>query len=259
MANTVRKRFGQHFLRDASVVERILAAIDAQPGDNLLEIGPGRGALTAGLLASGCTLHAIELDRDLAPLLRERFAGQTRFHVHQGDALKLTLASLRPAPATRWRIVGNLPYNISTPLLFHLLAQYREIADLHVMLQREVVQRMAAAPGGRDYGRLTVMLAPYTEVEALFDVSPECFSPPPKVWSTVAHLKLRRDPAFAIDARYGRLVLAAFSQRRKTLRNALRSELDTAAIEACGIDPGVRPETLTPAEFGKLALAARSS
>jgi 16S rRNA (adenine1518-N6/adenine1519-N6)-dimethyltransferase len=259
VANAARKRFGQHFLRDSTVVEQIVAAIDAQPGDTVLEIGPGRGALTSGLLASGCTLHAIELDRDLAPLLRERFAGEKRFHLHEGDALNLTLDSLQPAPTTRWRIVGNLPYNISTPLLFHLLAQYRQIEDLHVMLQREVVERMAASPGGRDYGRLTVMLAPFAEVEALFDVPPESFSPPPKVWSTVARLRLRSEPAFAIDARFGRVVLAAFSQRRKTLRNALRNELDAAAIEACGVDPGMRAETLTPAEFGKLALAARSS
>ncbi len=258
MSGPARKRFGQHFLYDQSVIGAILAAIDAGPGDTVLEIGPGRGALTAGLLATGCELHAIELDRDLAPVLRQRYAQNPRFHLHEGDALRISLDSLAPTPAGGWRVVGNLPYNISTPLLFHLLGQYQQIDDLHVMLQREVIERMAAAPGGRDYGRLTVMLAPYAEVEALFDVPPESFSPPPRVWSTVARLKLRREPAFPLDDRFGRIVLAAFSQRRKTLRNALRSELDAAAIAACGVDPGARPETLTPAQFGKLALAARS-
>ena len=259
MTIRARKRFGQHFLHDASIVERIVAAVAAGPGDTVLEIGPGGGALTAGLLASGCVLHAIELDRDLVPRLRERYGREPRFHLHEGDALKVDLRTLLPAPAGRWRLVGNLPYNVSTPLLFHLLDQYQLIEDMHVMLQREVVERMAAAPGGRDYGRLTVMLAPFAEIDALFDVAPESFAPPPKVWSTVARLHMRAEPAFAVDARYGRVVQAAFSQRRKTLRNALRQELDAATIEACGIDPGARAETLTPAEFGKLALAARSS
>jgi len=259
MTFRARKRFGQHFLHDASIVERIVAAVGAGPGDTVLEIGPGGGALTAGLLASGCVLHAIELDRDLVPRLRERYGREPRFHLHEGDALKVDLRTLLPAPAGRWRVVGNLPYNVSTPLLFHLLDQYQLIEDMHVMLQREVVERMAAAPGGRDYGRLTVMLAPFAEIDALFDVPPESFAPPPKVWSTVARLRMRAEPAFAVDARYGRVVQAAFSQRRKTLRNALRQELDAASIAACGIDPGARAETLTPAEFGKLALAARSS
>jgi 16S rRNA (adenine1518-N6/adenine1519-N6)-dimethyltransferase len=259
MTFRARKRFGQHFLHDASIVERIVAAVGAGPEDTVLEIGPGGGALTAGLLASGCVLHAIELDRDLVPRLRERYGREPRFHLHEGDALKIDLRTLQPAPVGRWRVVGNLPYNVSTPLLFHLLDQYQLIEDMHVMLQREVVERMAAAPGGRDYGRLTVMLAPFAEIEALFDVPPGSFAPPPRVWSTVARLRMRTHPSFPVDARYGRVVQAAFSQRRKTLRNALRQELDAATIAACGIDPGARAETLTPAEFGKLALAARSS
>jgi 16S rRNA (adenine1518-N6/adenine1519-N6)-dimethyltransferase len=258
MMHRARKRFGQNFLRDDTVIERILAAIDAGPDDTVLEIGPGLGALTRGLLASGCQLHAIELDRDLYADLQQRHAGEPRLRLHQGDALQLDLATLDPAVA-QWRIVGNLPYNISTPLLFHLLDQRQCIHDLHLMLQREVVERMAAAPGSRDYGRLTAMLAPFAEVEPLFDVAPECFVPRPQVWSTVVRLRMRPEPAFAIDARYGRIVAAAFSQRRKTLRNALRAELDAAAIEACGVDPGARAEELPPEAFGRLALAARSS
>jgi 16S rRNA (adenine1518-N6/adenine1519-N6)-dimethyltransferase len=254
-----RKRFGQHFLADESVVEQILAAVAAQPAERLLEIGPGRGAITAGLLASGCELHAVELDRDLARLLRARYAQEPRFHLHEADALDMRLADLAPPDARRWRVVGNLPYNISTPLLFHLLDQYREIEDMHIMLQREVVERMAAKPGGRDYGRLTVMMAPVAETERLFDVPPDAFQPPPQVTSTVARIRLRRDPAFVVDARFARVVQTAFSQRRKTLRNALRTELDSATIEACGVDPSTRPETLTPAQFAQLALAARSS
>ena len=150
-------------------------------------------------------------------------------------------------------MVGNLPYNISTPLLFHLLRAPAAIEDLHVMLQKEVVERLCAAPGGGDYGRLTVMLAPWVEAERLFDVGPGAFRPPPRVWSSVARLRVRREPAFPVDARYGRVVAAAFAQRRKTLRNALRGLLDAAAIESCGIDPGARPQTLEPAQFGALA------
>lgn len=253
-----RKRFGQHFLADESIIEKIVAAVNAQPGQRLLEIGPGRGAITAGLLASGCELHAIELDRDLARLLRARYAHEPRFHLHEADALNVRLSDLAPADTRRWRVVGNLPYNISTPLLFHLLDQYQDISDMHVMLQREVVERMAAAPGGRDYGRLTVMMAPVTETERLFDVPPEAFLPPPQVTSTVARIQVYEQPRFAVDARFARVVQAAFSQRRKTLRNALRNEFDAAAIAACGIDPSARPETLAPAQFAQLALAARS-
>ncbi|MDW8259586.1 MAG: rRNA adenine dimethyltransferase family protein, partial [Gammaproteobacteria bacterium] len=168
MTAFTRRRFGQHFLHDPQVIERIVAAVAPQPEQRLLEIGPGRGALTERLLASGCELHAIEIDRDLARELRERFAGQARFVLHEGDALRLDLNRLGapqaaylapsatpPYAVRRWRIVGNLPYNISTPLLFHLLAQRAAIADLHLMLQREVVERMTAPPGGAAYGRLT--------------------------------------------------------------------------------------------------------
>jgi 16S rRNA (adenine1518-N6/adenine1519-N6)-dimethyltransferase len=153
------------------------------------------------------------------------------------------------------RIIGNLPYNISTPLLFHLLRQSDALVDLHVMLQREVVERMAAEPGTGDYGRLTIMLAPYVEVQSLFEVGPGAFRPPPRVWSAVARLTVRAQPLFVVSPHYAPLVAAAFTQRRKTLRNALGAFLSRDEISACGIDPGARPETLTPLDFNTLAQA----
>jgi 16S rRNA (adenine1518-N6/adenine1519-N6)-dimethyltransferase len=155
-------------------------------------------------------------------------------------------------------VIGNLPYNISTPLLFHLAAAHESIDDLHVMLQKEVIDRIVAAPGGDAYGRLTVMLAPWFEATHLFDVGPGAFTPPPRVWSAVARLKVRREPAFVLPPAFARTVAAAFSARRKTLRNALRSLMDITDITAVGIDPGVRPETLTPEEFARLAARARA-
>jgi 16S rRNA (adenine1518-N6/adenine1519-N6)-dimethyltransferase len=154
-------------------------------------------------------------------------------------------------------VIGNLPYNISTPLLFHLAAAHAHIEDLHVMLQKEVIDRIAAAPGTGEYGRLTVMLAPWIEATHLFDVGPGAFTPPPRVWSAVARLAIRREPAFAVPEAFSRTVSAAFSQRRKTLRNALRALLDVEEIVAAGIDPRMRPETLSPAEFAKLATRVR--
>lgn len=248
-----RKRFGQHFLHDPATRQRILAAIDARPGDAVVEIGPGRGALTRGLLAAAGRLDAIEIDHDLAGELDRLFAGDGGFVLHRADALRFDFAMLSVERGQRLRIVGNLPYNVSTPLLFHLLESPEAIDDMHVMLQREVIERIVAAPGSEHYGRLGVMLAPWVEAERLFEVGPGAFQPPPRVWSAVARLRVRRSPAFEVDARYGRLVAAAFSQRRKTLRNACRTLLDAAAMEAAGIDPGARPETLTPEQFAALA------
>jgi 16S rRNA (adenine1518-N6/adenine1519-N6)-dimethyltransferase len=249
-----RRRFGQHFLHDPAVIERILAALAIRPGDHLVEIGPGRGALTEQLLSHGdCTLDAIEIDRDLAAQLAGEFAGSAQRALHLADALEFDFTRLAAERGGRLRIIGNLPYNISTPLLFRLLAQLGAIIDLHVMLQREVVARLAARPGGGDYGRLTVMLAPWVRVERLFDLGPGAFQPPPAVWSAVARITVRPAPLFAVNARYGEVVGAAFSQRRKTLRNALKALLAREEILACGIDPGARPETLTPQEFNTLA------
>jgi len=248
-----RKRFGQHFLHDRGVLERIVSAIDPRPDQSLVEIGPGRGALTE-LLAGKCrTLDAVEIDRDLAAWLRQRYAGASGFQLHEADALEFDFAALARLRGARLRVIGNLPYNISTPLLFHVAATHEHIDDLHVMLQKEVIERIVAAPGSGEYGRLTVMLAPWIEARHLFDVGPGAFTPAPRVWSAVARLAVRREPAFVVPRAFARTVSAAFSQRRKTLRNALRSLMDAETIAAAGIDPGARPETLSPAQFAALA------
>ena len=252
-----RKRFGQHFLHDPRVLDRIVAAIGAGAGDHLVEIGPGRGALTERLLLPGrCTLDAIEIDRDLASQLRARFAGSPGLTLHVGDALEFDFGALARERGGRLRVVGNLPYNISTPLLFHLLDHAAAVVDLTVMLQREVVARLAATPGSAEYGRLSVMLAPQVQVQRLFDVGPGAFQPPPRVWSALVRLTLRAQPLFSVSPLYGALVAAAFAQRRKTLRNALSQMLTAAEISACGLDPGARPGTLAPQAFNILAQAA---
>jgi 16S rRNA (adenine1518-N6/adenine1519-N6)-dimethyltransferase len=253
-----RKRFGQHFLHDRGVLERIAREIEPRSGQALVEIGPGRGALTELLMPSlqgnaGTTLDCVEIDRDLAAALTQRWGNTPGFSLHTGDALDYDFAALARQRGRRLRVIGNLPYNISTPLLFHVAAAHEHIDDLHVMLQKEVIDRIAAAPGSGEYGRLTVMLAPWIEARHLFDVGPGAFTPPPRVWSAVAKLTIRREPAFDVPPAFARTVSAAFSQRRKTLRNALRSIVDADAIVAAGIDPGLRPEMLSPAEFAKIA------
>ncbi len=253
-----RKRFGQNFLHDPQVIAHIVEAIDPQPDEALVEIGPGRGALTEPLLECCAALDAIEIDRDLAAELRVRLAGRG-LTLHEADALKFDFAALAASRGRRLHVIGNLPYNVSTPLLFHLLEARASINDLHIMLQREVIERICAEPGSGDYGRLTVMLAPWVTAEHLFDVGPGAFRPVPQVWSAVARLRMRQTPAFAVDARYALVVSAAFSQRRKTLRNALRTLLDAAQIVACGIDPGARPETLSPAQFAALAVTVETN
>jgi 16S rRNA (adenine1518-N6/adenine1519-N6)-dimethyltransferase len=251
-----RKRFGQHFLHDRGAIERILAALAPRAGDHLVEIGPGRGALTRRLLAyEDCTLDAIEIDRDLAAALSAVFGAAARHTLHVGDALDFDFTHLAALRGGRLRIIGNLPYNISTPLLFHLSKHADAIADAHVMLQREVVTRLAAQPGGADYGRLTVMLAPRMRVERLFDLGPGAFQPPPRVWSAVARLTVLTKPRFAVSPHYAEVVQAAFAHRRKTLRNALARLMSREQIAACGLDAGARPETLRPEDFNTLALA----
>jgi 16S rRNA (adenine1518-N6/adenine1519-N6)-dimethyltransferase len=251
-----RRRFGQHFLHDPAVIERIVGSLTIRPGDHLVEIGPGRGALTALLLEhSDCTVDAIEIDRDLSARLTERFGAAPHFVLHVSDALEFDFSALARERGGRLRIIGNLPYNISTPLLFALMAHCAAIQDLTVMLQREVVARLAAQPGSGDYGRLTVMLAPAIEVQRLFDVGPGAFQPPPRVWSAVVRLSMRSAPLFAVSPHYGQVVASAFAHRRKTLRNALSQLLTRDEISACGIDPGARPETLAPQGFNTLAQA----
>jgi len=249
-----RKRFGQHFLHDPAVIERIVRALAPRPGDHLVEIGPGHGALTRQLLAvRGVTVDALEIDRDLAVRLQPEFADFPRCQLHQVDALEFDFGALARARGGRLRLLGNLPYNISTPLLFHLLQHADALIDLHVMLQREVVARLTAAPGNRDYGRLGVMLSPTLDMQRLFDVGPGAFQPPPRVWSAVVRASVRRTPRFAVSPHFAPIVAAAFAQRRKTLRNALSAFLTREEISACGLDPGARPETLTPEAFNTLA------
>jgi 16S rRNA (adenine1518-N6/adenine1519-N6)-dimethyltransferase len=249
-----RKRFGQHFLHDPGVIQRIVAAVAAQPGEALVEIGPGHGAITAALLAAAGALDVVEIDRDLVAELRATFAGAPGFVLHAGDALEFDWPALAAARGQPLRLVGNLPYNISTPLLFRLLAARESIRDLHFMLQKEVVERIVATPGSDAYGRLGVMLAPFATATRLFDVGPGAFRPPPRVHSAVVRLVVRAQPPdWALLPAYARVVAAAFAQRRKTLRNALAGLLDAAGLRAAGIDPGARAETLSAEQFGALA------
>ena len=250
----VRKRFGQHFLHDRGVIRRIIDGVAPAVGDRIVEIGPGRGALTWDLLQRAQALDVIEIDRDLARTLQDDARASNALHVHVENALETDFVCLR-GDGPPLRVVGNLPYNISTPLLFRLLDQSSAIADMHFMLQKEVVDRMIAEPSNKTYGRLTVMLAAVAEVERLFDVGPGAFSPRPKVWSAIVRLRPTREPRFAIGAAgvLRTLVTAAFSHRRKILSNGLKGLLTPEEIESCGIDSQLRPEALTPAQFGLLA------
>ena len=247
-----RKRFGQNFLVDPHYAAKIVAAIAPRPGDNLVEIGPGLAALTGSLLERAGHLTAIEIDRDLAARLAADFPPE-RLSLRVADALHFDFSTLGVA----LRIVGNLPYNISSPLLFHLARYETHLFDLHVMLQKEVVARMIAAPATPDYGRLTVMLQTKFAVTRLFTVPAGAFRPAPKVESAVARLVPlgAAKPALADAALLARVVAAAFGQRRKTMRNALAGICDARALERAGIDPGARGETLAVADFVRLANA----
>jgi len=245
-----RKRFGQHFLVDEEAIGRIVAEINPRPGDHLVEIGPGLGALTAPLLDRIEHLHAVELDRDLALRLRERYP-PGRLSVYEADALRFDFSKL-PAPL---RVVGNLPYNISTPLLFHFSAAAPRCTDFHFMLQQEVVDRMVAKPFEPEYGRLSVMLQYRFRMQCLFTVAPEAFRPPPKVRSAVVRLVPRptRELEAQSEAEFSRVVARAFSMRRKTLRNALHGLICEAELRELGIDPGVRAEGLPVAAYVTIA------
>jgi 16S rRNA (adenine1518-N6/adenine1519-N6)-dimethyltransferase len=255
-----KKRLGQHFLHDPGTIGRIVRAVAPRHGDRLVEIGPGRGAITAPLLEAAGALDVVEFDRDVLPALEARCRGLGELRVHVHDALEFDLRALRGDGAPL-RLVGNLPYNISTPLLFRFLEQLDAVSDMHFMLQKEVVARMAASPGGKEYGRLTVMLAPWVRVEPLFDIGTGAFAPPPKVVSTFFALHPHAAPPFPLaDPRaYARVVAAAFSQRRKTLRNSLAELLDVERIAAAGVDPRARPETLAPELFAALAAQLAAS
>jgi 16S rRNA (adenine1518-N6/adenine1519-N6)-dimethyltransferase len=246
LSHRPRKRFGQNFLHDQGVIERILTFVDPQPGQRLVEIGPGQGALTRGLLQRAGRIDAIELDRDLLEPLKRSCAAHGDLRLHNADALAFDFRQLAGAES-RLRLVGNLPYNISTPLLFHLIEQADVIDDMHFMLQKEVVDRMAAGPGTKAYGRLSVMLQLSCQVTPLFDIGPESFDPPPKVYSSVVRLTPLPEPRLSRDRipAFGQFVTQAFSQRRKTLRNNLKGVADADTIASAGIDPGCRTETLS--------------
>ena len=248
-----RKRFGQHFLQDNNVVAQIVAAINPQLSDHIVEIGPGLGVLTEALLTCVPELDAIELDRDIIPLLTKRCEKLGRLTLYEADALQFDFRTLandeRPL-----RIVGNLPYNISTPLMFHLIETSEIIHDMHFMLQKEVVNRLAAQPGKKDYGRLSVMMQYYCQVDLLFDVPPESFDPPPKVNSAVVRLVPHINPPVNVAnvKILEKVVSQAFSQRRKTLRNTLKPLMSADKMQALGIDPVRRAETLTLDEFAAI-------
>ncbi|WP_291510831.1 16S rRNA (adenine(1518)-N(6)/adenine(1519)-N(6))-dimethyltransferase RsmA [Acidithiobacillus sp.] len=258
-APRAKKRFGQNFLVQPAVVQRIVAELGPSPGDALVEIGPGRGALTRALLAALAPdqkLQVIELDRELLPLLRD-LAPAERLEVVHADALKVDFGELAATAGRRLRVVGNLPYNISTPLLFHLLTQAQAVEDMHFMLQREVVERIVAAPGSGTYGRLSVMLQAYCRVEMLFPVAPGNFYPVPKVDSAFLRLVPRRPAPIppAQQAGFAELVRQAFAQRRKTLANNFRGHLPAEIWQRLDIDPGRRAETLSVEDFFRLAEA----
>lgn len=249
-----RKRFGQNFLHDHGIIQRISTAIMPRPGDKMVEIGPGQGALTEYMLEGAGALDVIELDRDLIPTLKLRFGLNKEFRIHEGDAMKFDFDSLK-TDDRQLRIVGNLPYNISTPLIFHLLSHQNIISDMHFMLQKEVVLRLAAKAGDNHYGRLGIMTQYYCDVEYLFTVGPGAFKPAPKVDSAIVRLiphKTLPHPCKDVK-KLETVVRDAFSQRRKTIRNTLKKHLKADELEALGIDPGARPEVLTLADYVQIA------
>jgi len=257
-----KKHLGQHFLHDRSYIDRIVHSVNAQPGDRLVEIGPGQGAITFPLLDRHGELTVVEFDRDLIAPLTEAAASRGTLTIIHRDVLKVDFSELRGDGAPL-RLVGNLPYNLSSPILFHALEHADAIRDMTFMLQKEVVDRMAAGPGSKVYGRLSVMLQAYCDVTPLFDVPPGAFRPPPKVDSAVVRLVPRARGAVGIANAelFTRVVRDAFGQRRKTLRNALSQVCDEAALAAAGIDAKARAEQLDVAEFVRLAnwLAARDA
>jgi 16S rRNA (adenine1518-N6/adenine1519-N6)-dimethyltransferase len=249
-----RKRFGQNFLHDARVIDRIVKAINPKSGQRIVEIGPGQGALTVPLLEAAQPIHAVELDRDLAAWLNQQLKARGLVLI-EADALSFDFSSLA-TDGERLRVVGNLPYNISTPLMFHLLQQRHVIHDMHFMLQKEVVERLAAEPGNKDYGRLSVMTQYLCDVQPLFDVPPGAFHPPPKVTSAIVRLVPHQgnNPHGEADIEtLDTLLRAAFHARRKTLRNNLKALLAAPQIEAIDINWSLRPEQLSVAEYVHLS------
>lgn len=243
-----RKRFGQNFLHDQNVIQRIVHQIQPREGQHLVEIGPGKGALTEEVLHHIGHMDVVELDRDLIPILQAQLG--ERVSIYNQDAMKFDFCSLAEG-GEKLRVIGNLPYNISTPLIFHLLGLRDCIQDMHFMLQKEVVERMVAGPGSKTYGRLSIMVQYFCKVEQLFIVPPGAFTPAPKVDSAIVRLLPHEQPPYEVDSvdTLSKLVAKAFSQRRKTLRNTLKDWLDEETIIKAGVDPKLRPEQLSLADF----------
>ncbi len=249
-----RKRFGQNFLHDPGVIERIVRAIHPKPDDTLVEIGPGLGAITEEILAVNPRLQVVELDRDLIPVLRTKFFNYPEFRIHEADALSFDFSQLADDDRGL-RIIGNLPYNISTPLIFHLLGQAGVVKDMHFMLQKEVVQRLAAVPGDNNYGRLGIMAQYFCKVQPLFEVGPGAFRPAPKVDSAIVRLvphDTLPHPAKDLGTLQA-VVRTAFNARRKTLRKALGSLITVDQLQSLGINDGLRPENLSLADYVLIA------
>jgi len=248
-----RKRFGQNFLHDQNVIQNIVYAIAPQDDQTLVEIGPGQGAITRLLLEHCKQLHVIEIDRDLVRHLKIQFPANEKLLIHNIDVLNFDFNSL--TADQHLRLVGNLPYNISTPLLFHIFNHAHNIEDMHFMLQKEVVDRMAATPGSKRYGRLSIMTQYHCEVEPLFDVAPGSFNPPPKVKSSIVRLiPHAKKPVTVTDyLQFAHIVNQAFSLRRKTMRNALKTIISEQGLNDCDIDPTKRPETISLKEFATIS------
>ncbi len=250
-----KKRFGQNFLHDESVIAAILDAFSAQKGERVLEIGPGQGALTRSLLNSGALIDVVEIDNDLIDQLQRRYP-QLQNHIHHQDALTFSLTELNLS-GQKLRIIGNLPYNISTPLLFHLLTQKEHIGDMLFMLQQEMVERLAAEPGCKAYGRLSVMIQLHCKVQALFSVPPQAFKPQPKVMSKIVYLVPYEKPLFRVDSMMTleNILRDAFNQRRKTIQNSLKHYFNAEGFIALGLDPKIRAEQIKIEQWVKLANA----
>lgn len=255
MDHRARKRFGQNFLHDQSVIERIVRTINPKSGENLVEIGPGLGALTLPLLKAAGKMTAIELDRDLIPKIEAAAVGVGDLTVRSADAMKVNFTELSKELGGPLRVIGNLPYNISTPLMFHLFEHKDVISDMHFMLQKEVVLRMADEAGGDHYGRLSVTTQYHCRVMQRFLVPPGSFTPAPKVDSAIVSLYPHEQAPFncGSEKSLATVVATAFSQRRKTLRNSLRELMDEQAIESCGLEPTIRPERITLEKFAALS------
>jgi 16S rRNA (adenine1518-N6/adenine1519-N6)-dimethyltransferase len=259
MGHIPRKRFGQHFLRDQAIISRIVASLAPKKGEHLLEIGPGQGAITLPILKLVHHLDVVELDRDLIPELEERCRNTGMLTIYSADALNFDFASVKK-DERMLRVFGNLPYNISTPLIFHLLTFTTTIADMLFMLQKEVAERLAAEADSEHYGRLSVMVQYHCQVDLLFDVPPSAFHPPPKVTSSIVRLIPHHQPPFLAKNYhfFESVVKYAFGQRRKTLRNSLKSVIRTEAWEQIKVRPDLRPENLSVQDFVELSNTAEA-